>query len=173
MADRSLFLWIAVNYVVATITLDTNVLPGDDVLAVGRQRGDEFRIVTVTARELDGHPIKAALIHLNEPIPETGVWGESLWDEAEWASEEEADLFASILNIISGGSFPHGNSELTPGEQRQLRDAMILEAHVKAGRVVFVTDDRRAFVLHGRRDALQALCKTKICTSAEYVNGQY
>ena len=153
--------------------MDTNVLPATDVLVAGSQRGDDFKAVSVTVRELDGHPLKATLVAFGDPILEIGVWNESLWDAAEWSSEEEGMLFASILNIISDGSFPSGTSSLSFGQRRQLRDAMILEAHVKSGRDVFVTDDKRAFVNHGRRAALQQLCRTRICTSAEYIGGDY
>jgi hypothetical protein len=57
---------------------------------------------------------------------------------------------------------------LTPGQHNQLRDALILEAHVREKRDIFVTTDTRAFVKHGRRARLEALCSTRIMTVDEF-----
>jgi hypothetical protein len=45
---------------------------------------------------------------------------------------------------------------------------MILEAHARDGRDVFVTRDRRGFINHGKREALQALCSTEIVHPDEF-----
>jgi hypothetical protein len=59
--------------------------------------------------------------------------------------------------------------ELTDGQRRQLRDAMIFTAHVRERRHVLVSNDQRAYVNHGKRERLESLGATKIRTSAELI----
>lgn len=124
-----------------------------------------------------------------EPLVETGVWNESRWGEFRWGSIPETfaigesrlgqgalgedvspSRFEAILAAISNGSFPpHGERDtLTHGERRQLRDAMILETHARERRDVFVTNDERGFIRHGKREALQGICGTRIMTVDEF-----
>jgi hypothetical protein len=80
-----------------------------------------------------------------------------------YAGEDSAKRIEQILDIISGGTFPrHGNLEITPGQRRQLRDAMIFEAHVRDRRDVFITNDARGFIREGRREALEQLYNTRV-----------
>jgi predicted nucleic acid-binding protein len=95
-----------------TVTIDTNVLPASDLIALAKVQGYEVAVVSVTGREVG-----------------------------------------------------HGDVRL----QRQLRDAMILEAHVRNGRDVFITDDKKAFINNGRRDALRSFLKTRILTKEEFL----
>ena len=46
---------------------------------------------------------------------------------------------------------------------------MILQAHVREGRAVFVTTDAKGYINHGRREELEALCSTRIVTPPEIV----
>ena len=46
---------------------------------------------------------------------------------------------------------------------------MAFEAHVRQRRHVYVPDDKKAFISHGRREALEALSRTRIFTSAEFI----
>lgn len=154
----------------AKVTLDTNVFPATELLAFGQNLGDTFAIVSVTQRELDGHPLHASVCRLGAPIAELAVWDESPWNDATWADEKTSALLANILRIISNGSFPASHTALSPGQLRQLRDAMIFEAHVRANRDIFLTNDRRAFISNGRREKFQALHCTVIQTPAEYVH---
>ena len=80
------------------------------------------------------------------------------------------DYMESIIQIISNGSFPKSGSRghLSNGQRRQLRDAMILDAHAREGRSVFITNDRRGFIDGGRREMLQALLNTKILSGEEF-----
>jgi len=55
------------------------------------------------------------------------------------------------------------------GERRQVRDAMALSDHVREGRDVFITTDAKAFINHGRREKLEALCSTRIMTPEEFI----
>jgi hypothetical protein len=79
-------------------------------------------------------------------------------------------LYDGILAIISDGSYPPSGKRdnLTRGQHHQLRDAMILEAHVREGRDIFVTTDTTGFIKHGRREKLEALCSTQIMTVEEF-----
>jgi hypothetical protein len=47
---------------------------------------------------------------------------------------------------------------------------MILCAHVRQGRDIFVTNDRKGFIDHGRRESLQAAFETRIMTEAEFID---
>ena len=74
--------------------------------------------------------------------------------------------------MIGSHSFPPPGQreQLTEGERRQLRDAMIFEAHVREGREVFISRDRKAFI--GKNEAhrrqLEALYRTRILTPVEF-----
>ena len=76
-----------------------------------------------------------------------------------------------ILQITANGSFPPADrrENLPDGARRQLRDAMIFEAHIRAGEHLFVSDDERAFTRHGKRSLLEVLGRTRILTLPELV----
>ena len=103
------------------------------------------------------------------PSPETLVLDESPLDSAVLGTSSAAHHLEQILTVISSGSFPNpGNRDnLTPGEGRQLRDAMILDAHSRVRRDIFVTKDEKGFIRKGRRGALEKLCSTRIMTPNE------
>ena len=46
---------------------------------------------------------------------------------------------------------------------------MMLLAHVRAHRDLFVSNDIRAFLDHGRRDKLESLLGTRIMTAPEFL----
>lgn len=169
------------------VTLDTNVLDEAEVasLHAGSEIPCQFAAVTVSIRERgDSSGLSIA------SVPETLVWGESSWGEAAWGGPipealvlgesplgagvlsgvREASVFESALRIISNGSFPPPGrrEDLAPGERRQLRDAVVFEAHVREGRHVLVAGDARGFVNGGRRDALERLGRTRILTPSEF-----
>jgi hypothetical protein len=170
------------------LTLDTNQLDDD---RLGRFSAmipvpHELACVTVSERERGaGLDVKLGA------VPETMVWGESRWGEATWggpiselfvldeslldggavlAAEGHVDVLESALTIISNGSFPaRGERDsLSEGQRRQLRDAMIFEAHVRHRRHALVTDDARGFIKDGRRPKLERLGQTRIVTFAEF-----
>jgi hypothetical protein len=129
-------------------------------------------------------------IYAQEPVAETLVWNESKWGESVWggtvresfvldesrldegalAEDDRGSRLEAILQVIGNGSFPPSDKResLTTGERRQLRDAMALEAHVREGRDVFVSDDVKAFVRGRRRELLESLCRTRIATVDEF-----
>lgn len=153
------------------VTLDTNVLPADDLMAIAAARGIDVAVVTVTEREVRGTGFQVALKPMTV-IPETGVWDESEWDDCVWAADEaEAGpgMMEDILRALWNGSFPSRDARetLTDGQRHQLRDAMILEAHVRESRDAFVSEDTRAFIDHGRREILERITRTRIVSMAE------
>lgn len=98
------------------------------------------------------------------------MWDETYWDTpCVYASERDARTYEAILWVISSRGFPKPGHRayLSKGLRNHLRDALILEAHVRHGRHIFVTADRRAFIRHGHREALQAVCRTTIVEPSE------
>ncbi len=103
-------------------------------------------------------------------LTELGVWDETHCDTpCVFASEQDARLYEAILLVVSSGGFPKSGerANLSKGLRNHLRDALILEAHVRHGRHVFVTADRRAFIHYGHREVLQDLCRTVIVEPSE------
>jgi hypothetical protein len=147
------------------VTLDTNVVPLEQSI-VEAAAAYSFSISSVTERERPGSSAESS--ESVSITPETAVFGETRWGEGVWAGGN--DPLEEILKVISSGSFPKpGKREtLTPAERNQLRDAMILAGHVRTGADILVTDDRRAFVKHGRREALEARFRTRIMTLTEF-----
>jgi len=173
------------------VTLDTNTLDSPKMERVRRVVEGlpvEFVLTTVTERELKGTDLMPDM----DLIAETGVWGESAWGSSEWGgvskevlvlnesplgiaqlgAESDSDSLEEILKVISNGSFPKRGSrdDLSEAQRRQLRDAMILTAHVRERRDVFVSDDHRGFIGKENRvrNRLEPLCKTKIMTTEEF-----
>lgn len=172
------------------VTLDTNVLPPDDILKAAEGLGFEFALVSVSNREVAGTDIEVELKKINT-ITETAVWGESKWGQALWGpvvsetfilgesrlgggllgDDKEADVFEIALKIISNGGFPKRTERenLTAPQRCQLRDAMILAAHVREKRDIFVTNDKKGFIDNGRRETIKKDFGTKILTQSEFI----
>jgi hypothetical protein len=101
-----------------------------------------------------------------EPVCETATFGEAAYGASVFGGDESASRIEEILTIIGSGSFPKPGrrGELSPGALRQLRDALILEAHARDSRDVFVSDDVKGYIRDGRRERLEELCRTRIMT---------
>ena len=147
------------------VTLDTNILPATQLIETARGRDFTFARVTVTDREVEGTPYEVNLEGVGTLL-ETGVWDESRWGKAVYASEDSP--LAEILGVISNGSFPSDRSNLSKGQRRQLRDAMIFEAHLRERNHIFVTNDQKAFIRCGRREAFETRFDTQILTEQEF-----
>jgi hypothetical protein len=154
---------------VIKVTLDTCVLPAEDLVLASRQFDCEFAVVTVTTRELDT-PYQVHLMPYST-VPETAVWGESRWDEAVWGSEVSQPILEEVLRVISPGSFPRDRDNLSRGQLHQLRAAMILETHIRQQRDILVTDDRRAFVKCGKREELMMRFGVRVMLRADFLGG--
>jgi hypothetical protein len=151
-----------------TVTLDTNVADCREVIEAAQRRGLEIAVVSVTDREMS---LSAYRPGVDARVLESIVFGESKLGQMVLGPAGESELFEQVLQIISNGSFPKPDSRdhLTPLQRRQLRDAMILVTHVRVRRDILVSNDTRAFLRHGRREALESLVGTRIMTSAEFL----
>jgi len=125
-------------------------------------------VASVTEREVEGTRFT---VHLNQvgKVLETGVYGEARFGQAVYASEQSAETLEQILRIISNNAFPSSRSKLSEGQMHQFRDALILEAHIRDGRDIFVTGDAKAFIGHGRREELRKALGVRILTRPEFV----
>jgi hypothetical protein len=173
------------------VTVDTNVLDTDKVRRIrDAVQGLDIELAptTVTIRERPGNPPRAQV------VPETMVWGESRWEEGVWGpsppvsetwtlgesplgmaalgDDESPSRFEAVLKVISNGSFPKlgARDSLTHGEQNQLRDAMILEAHARECRDILISNDVKAFIGKdgSKRRRLEALSGSRIMTVDEF-----
>ena len=151
-----------------TVTIDTNVLPAQDLIELAAERGFDVAVVSVTEREVGSRNIRLQVNGLGKLL-ELGIVDESEMDNFVVGSTD--DYLEYILQIISSGSFPKSGfrGQLTDSQHRQLRDAMILEAHAREKRDIFVTNDKKGFINNGRRDELQTVLKTRILTREEFL----
>jgi len=177
------------------ITLDTSVLPVDHSLL--KNKPVEVAIVSVTGRELKDYKKLSEELKKIESIEETLVFGESNWGQGKWApiiyetaiigeskvgdslvgAEDEKSVFEKLLKIISSGSFPKlgERDNLNKGERHQLRDAMILEAHIRDNRDIFVTKDVKGFIGRGERKEkirkeIEKRFEIRIMSMQEFIN---
>ncbi len=76
-----------------------------------------------------------------------------------------------ILDVISNKSFPvpAKRDNLSKGQRRQLRDAMILLAHIRNKRDIFVSNDDKAFIRDGRRERLEKMFKIQIMNENDFI----
>jgi hypothetical protein len=74
-------------------------------------------------------------------VLETAVCDESLCDECVCGDSSDVADLEIILTILSSGSYPRSRrpENVTRGTHHQLRDAMILAAHLREGRDVLIT----------------------------------
>ena len=151
-----------------TATIDTNLADKDEVIEAARRHGIHVVLTSVSDRELERSPI---VPRPSGRILETFVLDESRLGQGVLGSQQDPAILERILSIISNGSFPRpgDRSHLSEGEQRQLRDAILLHAHARERCDLFVTTDERAFVRSGRRDELEHFLGTRILTSTEFI----
>lgn len=153
-----------------TVTLDTNTVDDARLIEAAGLAGFVVVQTTVTDRELESSGVHSVLAEggrLYEPF----VLGESRLGFAVLGSESVATTFEKLLRVISNGAFPARDrrSNLSPGERRQLRDAMILSTHIRAGRDIFVTNDVKGFIQGGRREALEGEFAIRVMTAVEFL----
>lgn len=152
------------------VTIDTNILPLEALEQAAAQTGYTFAVVSVTHRELEGTDLSEGAQAL-ETIPETMVFDESCWGTSVLSDLRDAENLEAILKIISSGSFPKPpyRANLTDPQRNQLRDAMILQSHIRTGRANFVSKDGKAYVRHGKREVLEQRFGIKIFTKDEFI----
>lgn len=154
-----------------TVSLDTNIFPIDDLIALSQGLEIEFARASQVDYESEKmfdwgqHPPSS----LGKPSPIEFTLGVSRLGYDVLASNDSK--FVAIFKIISNGSLPpKPGSDLTPGQINQVRDARILNAHAIAKRQIFVTKDQKAFIKHGKREKLEQLLQTKIMTRDKFVD---
>jgi hypothetical protein len=152
------------------ITLDANMLDSDksELIEKAQRLNLSVAVTSVTERERQ----RPDLVGKIEIISEVLVTDEGPLNVGALASENDDKTCEDLLKTISNGSFPKkGNrNSLTNGERKQLRDAIAFTSHVRDGRDIFVTDDRKGFIDDGRREYLEATYHTKVMTSSEFRN---
>ena len=151
------------------VTLDTDVLPADDLFEAARGLDCEFAVVSVTEREVEDTHFAAHVGPLSS-VHETAVFGEARFGSAVFGSQQSDETLGEILRIISTGSFPQSRANLSKGQLHQLRDALILEAHIRKQRDIFITGDARAFLRHSKREELRAAFGVRILRRVEFLN---
>jgi hypothetical protein len=153
------------------VTLDTNTFPLEQALAALRGKDADVAVTTVTTRELRGSDWENEALTLTQ-LPEVWVMGEGPLGVAALGDESMRDCFEAALKAISNGSFPRpGQREnLTDAERRQMRDAITFCTHLREGRDIFVTDDKKGFGTDGseQRQRMLALGSTRIMTLGEF-----
>jgi hypothetical protein len=153
------------------ITLDTNILPVDDILLAAPEGAFEFAVISVTVQEAAGTGIAVSLKPLGT-VPEKIAWGQGAYGAHVYGGMPDKECCERALAIISNGAFPRPErrANLSHGQLRQQKDALILCAHVRDRRDVLVTNDRHGFINDGRREALQSTFGTTIMTREEFLD---
>lgn len=163
-----------------TVTLDTNCADDSELVALMRECGAQIALVTTTDREARGTSFKVVFEGIDR-VSEPGLWGEGGWGTSMWGGGPVVDYrdengnavkghpFEAILTVVSNCSFPPRGKrdKLTVGQRQQLRDAMILCAHVQHRRSIFVSNDVRAFIKGGRQEKLQSMFDIRIMAATE------
>lgn len=151
------------------VTLDTNVFPAEPLIRRAQSVGIAAAVITVSHREVEGSSLEDEVRSLASVL-ETAVFGESRWGQAVFGSSDDSERLERALTLLSNGSFPAPGrrEQLSGGQRRQLRDAMVLCAHVRSDRHILVSNDRRAFINKGRREAIEAEFGTRVMTVEEF-----
>jgi len=150
------------------ITIDTSVIPAEEIMTICKNKGYEYTCISVTNRELEGTSFEEKLTDIPS-AHEYGVYGEARYGSARYHSEESSNVLEEILSIISNGSFPKNRDDLSQGYLHMLRDAIILQTHITDKRDIFITNDRRAFVKNELRKKLEDQFNIEILTKEEFI----
>ena len=151
------------------VTLDTSAI--DNLPRVkdhAARLGYEVQVVSTTAREVEGSSLQESVEYMHRVL-EVAHWGEFKWGQAVWSGPEKKRVIETALDIIASGGFPKNHTALTENQKRQLRDARILEAHVRSGADLFVTNDKKGFVRHGKWEAFQEQLGVQILLVSEFL----
>ncbi|CAI8936373.1 hypothetical protein [Pseudomonas chlororaphis] len=150
------------------VTVDTNIFPIADIKDLVTRAGYSLEVISVTNRELEGTDLSEAAGELTETL-ETFHFGEGSWGRMVWGSVTDAEDFEKILQVISSGGYPKDRENVTQKQINQRRDALILQAHIRSSKKIFVSNDERGFVKHGRRETLEAMFGVTIFTRLEFI----
>jgi hypothetical protein len=94
--------------------------------------------------------VKVPLVEMGVPLDV--VLDESSLGMARLGANSDADRYEWLLKLLSGGGFPKPGERdnLAEGQKHLQRDAMILSAHAREGRDIFVSNDTKAIGRPGR-----------------------
>lgn len=158
------------------VTADTDVIVEHkrgriDLAKLSLLHSLDIAAVSVSERELRYKIEK--IINLRV-LSETTVWNETPWGMGKWGAHSDDEIFEKILSIISNGGFPKSGhrSCLSKGQTHMVRDAMILAAHIREKRDIFLSNDRRAFVGKGNDDKrcnLEKVFGIRVMTLKEFI----
>ena len=153
------------------VTLDTNILPVTDFLDAALEKGFEFAVISVTRDEVAGTSYEVVLERLPS-TPATIPFGANGYGSGTFGGGVSTECCERVLTILANGSFPPitQRGALTPGQDRQLRDAHILCTHIRDARDIFVTNDFRGFINHGRAERLSAEFGIRIMSRDDFVS---
>lgn len=163
-----------------TLTLDTGVVDHAALRDAIAQADAHAAVVTVTDRELGSSSFEVNIRDLDQ-IEESPVWGEGTWGSGTWGGGPDVSFIGAdgdtvtsnpmedLLRVITSGSFPPPGhrDRLSEGQRHQLRDAMILTAHLQHARDVFVTSDLKAYIKNDRREVLTQRFRCQIMLPGE------
>lgn len=154
-----------------TITLDTGTLSLVNALAALDGLEVDVATTTVTAREVEGTAWAGKVKQLRLVV-EVIVLGESVLGGAVLGGEGDSERYERLLALLSGGGFPKpGKREnVTRGHKHLQRDVMILAAHAREGRDIFVSNDTKAIGRAGEplREQLYQQFGIRAMTLAEF-----
>ena len=151
-----------------SITLDSSVIDDERILTLCKANDWDLARVSITDRETENTGFHVLLEPLNK-ISAIFICGESKLGDDILGSKHQADVFDTILDIISTKAFPKDHSNLSKGEKMQRRNAMILQAHIRERRDVFITIDKKAFIKGELRAKLEDKFNVKIMTVCEFL----
>lgn len=148
------------------VLIDTNIVTLESLIDELRRHGTEIFIARATKdREVKGTRFEA-YVHKIEVAPETFIFGESTFPIRFGGHEN----LKKILSVISSGSFPKNQENLTDKQRNQLRDALIFESAIIKNCDIFCSNDNRAFLSHGKREELETAFGIKIRNSDEILS---
>ncbi|HZQ42191.1 MAG TPA: hypothetical protein VFA99_03025 [Acidobacteriaceae bacterium] len=169
------------------LTLDTNCIENEGLHQMAVEVGAELAAFSVSRNETKGSGYEVYLKYISI-IPDQSVWKDGRWADGVWGdrswnsgpnivyaredgSTSLGDPFENVLGVISNHSFPppEARKHLSKGQRRQFRDAMLLSLHAQHGRDIFVSRDKKAFVNEGRRELLERMLATRICTPEDAI----
>ena len=152
------------------VTVDTNIIPADDIIEICKKKGYECACISVSNREIEGTSFEKDM-KVIPAIHEYALLDEARFGQSRFHGKESSMVLQDILYIISNGSFPEDRRNLSDGHRRMLRDAIILQTHITDRRDIFITDDKRGFIKGGLRQRLENKFNTRILTREEFIKG--
>jgi len=149
------------------VTFDANMFPCDDLIELCDRMEWEVCRATTTDREFRDTSFSSD-IETTTSANELCILNLSSVNASRLGNDELSERLKDILRILSDGSYPINGQATSDGEKRQFHDALTFEAHLANNGDIFVTNDKKAFINHGKRERLQDKFETVIMTGEEF-----